>query len=77
MEASGRAYAPLLLVGRRIELAQPAAEAQQVVVGKPLAAKQKGRAAMPGPLDLRELRVGDAGEIDAGGFSADGRSQGR
>jgi hypothetical protein len=62
---AGRAHAPLLLVGRRVELAQPAAEGQQVVAGKALAAEGEGQGAMPRVLDLGEVGVGDPGEIDA------------
>ena len=72
-----RGLAPALLVGRRIELAEPAAEGQQIVVVDLLAAEQQRGMAVPGPLDLGELGIRDGGEIDARDFGADGRRQRR
>ena len=68
-----RADAAALLVGRRIELAEAAAERQQVVVAELLAAQQDHRMVGPGALDRREIGIAQAPQIDAGNLRSHGR----
>ena len=58
----------MLLDGRRIEIAEAAAEREQIVIGEMLTAKQQHRMAIPRLLDLRELRIAQPAQIDVRDF---------
>jgi hypothetical protein len=74
---AGRALSPALLVGRRIELAEAAAECQEIVVGEALAAEQQDAVVMPGLLDLGKVPIAQRHEIHVADLGPDGRREWR